>query len=317
LFVQSRRLFIDPLSEIFSSIAIERLTFTRFEAREPWGIQSQGGPEAKFILLLSGSALFSLGLKGDAIRLSEGDVLFLLDQSPFSVSDHRGSPLANCTTVEKGRMGSHVKLGGEGPVTRLISSKFTFDSLNSEALFSILPPFLHFHPDKARTRAFQSILDLLEFETRDASESASDFAVSRLFELLLVHVVRAFAAQCSTTQGGWLAALSDPNLGEAMRIIQFRFSERWTVQSLAAHAGMSRSAFAVRFRAIVGQTPLEYLTRWRVQKAANLLRTQNAPVARVALQVGYESESSFHKVFRQIVGQTPHQFRKAYKGNPR
>ena len=102
-----------------------------------------------------------------------------------------------------------------------------------------------------------------------------------------------------------------------MRIIQFRFSERWTVQSLAAHAGMSRSAFAVRFRAIVGQTPLEYLTRWRVQKAANLLRTQNAPVARVALQVGYESESSFHKVFRQIVGQTPHQFRKAYKGNPR
>ena len=138
--------------------------------------------------------------------------------------------------------------------------------------------------------------------------------VSRLADILFVQIVRGYLATLGGDGHGWLRALADPKIGAALSLIHQRPERTWTVGGLATRVNMSRSAFALRFTQTVGEPPLRYVTRWRMQKAAGLLRQGRAPLAEIASRVGYDSEAAFSKAFKRCIGCAPGAYRRSARG---
>jgi transcriptional regulator GlxA family with amidase domain len=157
-------------------------------------------------------------------------------------------------------------------------------------------------------RWLEATLQFMATETASTLPGTETVA-SRLADILFVQAVRTHIANDCQDCGGWLRALNDPQIGAAIRLMHERSGEAWTVEALAEQVAMSRSAFAARFKALVGDGPLAYLTRWRMQKAARLLAENHPTLAAVAQAVGYETDAAFGKAFRRYTGVTPGEYR--------
>ena len=174
---------------------------------------------------------------------------------------------------------------------------------------TILPHYLHLRLDQNRSHAFQSVLDLLAVETAQPGIASSSL-ISCLYESLFVYAIRAYANSSAAPPKGWLAAMSDKHLGKAIQAMHSGLDGSWSVASLAREARMSRSAFALKFRTVLGQTPLEYLTQWRMYRAGVMICSNNMSLSEVASAIGYGSESSFSRVFRREMGVAPREYRR-------
>ncbi|WP_228894772.1 AraC family transcriptional regulator [Pseudoduganella aquatica] len=300
---------MDPLTDILSGLRIRQANFTRMDASAPWGVNSPGEGGVNFVLLVRGSAILSTPGSPQPIALRSGDVFIKLDDSPYRLVDREDSALIDCVEVEKLRVGNHIQVGGGGAVTTFISGWFALDALEAGPLMRVLPPLLCLKLDQHRSLAFQSVLEMLALETESPGMGA-EAVVSRLFELLFVHAIRAYSMQPGGPTRGWLGAIADRNLALALEAMHGAPAQDWTVESLARTAGMSRSGFAARFKTVVGQSPLDYLTQWRMHCATRLLQQGNAALSEVARQVGYESVAAFNRVFRRETAMTPGAFRK-------
>jgi transcriptional regulator GlxA family with amidase domain len=174
-----------------------------------------------------------------------------------------------------------------------------------------LPPIIHSQASgNHATPWFHSILQFIAAETSQKLPGGTAI-VDRLAEVLFVVAMRTRTdSSYSSANPNWLRALTDPQIGEALRQMHAEPGRAWTVIDLARTVSMSRSSFADRFRELVGETPLDHLTRWRMVRAANMMRA-NRPMklAAIASAVGYESESSFGKVFRRVMGMSPGKYR--------
>ncbi len=137
----------------------------------------------------------------------------------------------------------------------------------------------------------------------------------RLADVLFIQAVRLHADD-DNEAAGWLRGLADARVGRALALLHERHAEPWTLDTLAREVGTSRTLLAVRFRELVGEPPMAYLTRWRITRAANLLHGARQPLARVAEQVGYRSDAVFSRAFRRITGHTPRQWRKMAPPDP-
>jgi AraC-type DNA-binding domain-containing proteins len=300
---------MDPLAEIFTQMRVRKASFTRLDASAPWGFVSKGEQAVKFVMVVRGSGILTSGHSPDPIPLRSGDVFIMLDDEPYRLFDHEGSQMIDCVDVEKLRVGHHIELGGGGALTTFVSGAFEIDALDAQPLLTVLPKLLHLKLDQNRSLAFQSVLELLAAET-EAPGLGSEAVTSRLFELLFVHAIRAFASQPKGPTHGWLAAVVDRNLLHAIKAIHAEPARNWTVELLAREAGLSRSAFASRFKAVVGRTPLEYLTQWRIYRATRMIQRRGAALAEVSRNVGYDSPAAFNRAFKKETGQTPGAFRK-------
>jgi AraC-like DNA-binding protein len=300
---------MDPLSDILTGLRIRRAMFTRLDASAPWGFDSTGEPFLKFVLLVRGSAILTMPNSPEPVALRSGDVFIMLQDQQYRIYDHEDSVTTDCIDIEKLRIGNKIEVGGGGAVTSFVSGFFELDAQAAKPLVKVLPPLLHLKLDKGRSLDFHSVLELLARET-EMPGLGSDVVLSRLFELLFIHAIRAYSAQPGGPTRGWLGANADRQLAQALNAIHGEPARDWTVESLARVAGMSRSAFAARFKAVVEQTPLEYLTQWRMYCATRLLQRSSLPLAEVSRQVGYESVAAFHRVFRRETAMTPAVFRK-------
>jgi AraC-like DNA-binding protein len=202
-----------------------------------------------------------------------------------------------------------LRVGRTGPETHIISGLFELDAWSSKPLLELLPRVICVRSDQANTGALGATLDLLAVEAAGQA-IGSPIVTSRLAEILFIQCIRAHHATAGAEEMGWLSALGDPQLGAALRAMHQAPARPWSVGALAAVAGMSRSAFAPRFKARVGETPLGYLTRWRMYKAGCALREGDEGIAAIARSVGYESTGAFNRVFQRTHGQTPGAFRR-------
>jgi AraC-like DNA-binding protein len=301
---------MDPLTDILTGLRIRAARFTRLDASAPWGVNSPGEHGVNFVLVVRGSAVLTSAASTQPIALRGGDVFIKVDDTPYRLYDHEDSALIDCVDVEKMRVGNHIQIGGGGALTTFISGIFELDELEARPLRKALPSQLYLKLDQHRSLAFQSVLEMLALET-EAPGLGSEAVVSRLFELLFVHAIRAYSMLPGGPTQGWLAAIADRHLARALEAMHGAPADDWTVESLARTAGMSRSSFAARFKAVVGQTPLDYLTQWRVYCATRLLQQGNIALSDVSRQVGYESVAAFNRVFRRETAMTPGAFRKA------
>ncbi len=134
--------------------------------------------------------------------------------------------------------------------------------------------------------------------------------LNRLSEVMFVDVVRQHLESLPSDRADWLSALRDPFIGRALSALHQQPANPWTLDSLAREVGLSRTVLAERFAQFVGQPPMQYLAHWRMQLAANHLRTGTDGVAQVAERVGYESEAAFSRAFKKLVGASPSHWRK-------
>ena len=139
----------------------------------------------------------------------------------------------------------------------------------------------------------------------------SEAVISRLCDILVIQAIRNWMTDADATSSPWLRAMGDAQVGPALAALHATPAAPWTVASLASQAAMSRSAFAARFRELLGQPVMGYLTELRMQLAVDLLHRSDRTVAEVAEAVGYESDASFGRVFKRHLGTSPRQVRRA------
>ena len=305
---------MDPLSEVFGSLRIQDAVYRRVEATAPWGVRYSGdvGLRVRFGLVVRGSAFLRFKSQRQPISVSSGDLcIFILNDEPFTLVDHPRSAVADFGELRKLNVDSTIRYGGGGPLTTMVSGSFGISKFGAPLISTILPRFLHLRLDQNRSRTFQSVLDILAEETAQP-RMASSSLISCLYELLFVYAIRAYASSSAAPPKGWLAAMSDKHLSKAIEAMHLDLDRRWSVASLAREARMSRSAFALRFRTVLGQTPLEYLTQWRMYRAGAMIRSNNISFSEVASAVGYGSESSFSRVFRREMGVAPREYRRKF-----
>jgi AraC-like DNA-binding protein len=138
----------------------------------------------------------------------------------------------------------------------------------------------------------------------------SPAVLAKLAELLFVEAVRRYVRSLPPEASGWLAGLRDPVVGRALALLHSRMTHRWTTEELAQEIGLSRSAFAERFTSLMGEPPMRYLANWRMQVAAQRLKSSYEPIARIAFEIGYESEAAFNRAFRRTFDMPPMAWRK-------
>jgi AraC-like DNA-binding protein len=208
-----------------------------------------------------------------------------------------------------------ITAGGGGMPTSVIGGCFTFATPESAWLVKDLPPIIHVSASEAHAPPwFHATLQFIATEIVHELPG-STVIVDRLAEVLFVQAMRT-RIQAPFPEGNpiWLRGLADPHIGAALRLMHAEPARAWTVPDLARQVSMSRSAFAARFRALVGDTPLAHLTQWRMLRAASMLREHHpCTLAAIAAAVGYASESAFGKVFRRVLGVSPGRYRRNHQ----
>jgi AraC-like DNA-binding protein len=307
---------MDPLSEVFGSMRIQDAIYTRLEATAPWGFHypENRDPRIRFGLMVRGSALLKFKNQRQTIPLSAGDVFIsILSKEPFTLMDHPRSRVADYRELRKLEVDCVIHYGGGGAPTTLVSGSFGMNAFDAPLISTILPRYLHLRLDQNRSHAFQSVLDLLAAETAQPG-MASSRLIGCLYESLFVYAIRAYTSSSEAPPKGWLAAVSDKHLSKSIQAMHGSLARSWSVASLAREARMSRSAFALKFKTVLSQTPLEYLTKLRMYKAGAMIRSNNTSFSEVASAVGYGSESSFSRVFRREMGVAPREYRRKCAG---
>jgi transcriptional regulator GlxA family with amidase domain len=173
-------------------------------------------------------------------------------------------------------------------------------------LIATLPPLIHFSAacDGARARWIEPMVRSIALELDTPGFAA---VLARLSDVVIMQVIRSHVSSSA-----WVRALADPQLGSALALIHQHPERPWTVSELAARVGVSRSVFARRFKELVGESPLHYLTRLRMHEAQRLLRTSRAGIGEIAAQVGYQTEPAFSRAFKRSVGVAPGAFRRRH-----
>jgi AraC-like DNA-binding protein len=306
---------VDVLTEALASMRTDRPTSVRTNGRAPWGLRMPPTAGAGFHVVLHGRCWLipRLSTGREPVRLAEGDVIFLRSGPEQVLTDEPGSPVGPAGSrrlLEDELIGS-VDLGGDGELTSLLCGNYHLDRSRPHPLVSQLPELIHLRTGDGRHPQLTSAVELLRTEL-DGPRIGSSGIVPALIDSLLLYILRAWMDECPTRTVGWATALKDPAIAPALAAMHADPANSWTVESLAARAGLSRAAFAKKFHTMVGEPPLTYLTRWRMTTAARLLRESDAPLASVAARTGYGSEFAFAKAFKREYGQAPGGYRRAH-----
>jgi AraC-like DNA-binding protein len=302
---------MDPLSDVLSLLTVSSALSSRFEGRGLWAFRfPKYSSQVKFGGVLAGRMRLSIEGAGDPLVLQAGDFYLLAHGRPFRTASDPAPRLTEdgpqAYRAHRGQDGV-VRYGDDGELVSLAAGRFTFEGEAGELLLRHLPPFIRLRASDPDSGALVSLLDLMRRETSDARAGAWA-AKSSLATLVLVQALRAHLDR-SPRPEGWLGAMTDPRIGAALSAMHGELARRWTVESLARVAAMSRTAFATRFRQLVGTTPLDYLVNWRMTVARSALRKSDDSIADIAERSGYLSDTAFSAAFKRATGQSPGRYR--------
>ena len=323
---------MDVLSEVLKAVKLDGAVFFHGEFAAPWCVRepdadtmaaylpTPSGHIIIFHLLLEGRGYVRLEQEDRAVPLTAGDIIILTHGDVHCMGN--GPPVPPMDTSEQlrqilteGRILS--RLAGGGEVTKLICGYLTCDAQLCRVVLAGLPAMLKVNIRD--TPSGQWLENTLRYSVDHAEASGPGGAavIAKLSEALFVETLRRYIAQLPPTQTGWLAGVRDPDVGNALALLHQQPSHPWTIATLAAEVGVSRSVLAERFQHFLTDTPIGYLTRWRLHLAAKLLTSTSKSVAEVAGDIGYESEPSFNRAFKREFGLPPARFRNQAKSPAR
>lgn len=306
---------MDVFSDVLGALRLKGTLYFSTEFGRPWGIRvPRYGRVARFHLVVRGGCWVRVLPGHEPEYLESGDLVLIPHGAEHLLSDARGRP---CRTVDEvvesaGFTGRGALVYGgddDGGPTRLVCGHFEFEEGLDHPVLRQLPPALVVRWEEAVRGS--PLEDVFRFIAREVEEGrpGHEAVIRRMSEVLFVQAVRFWAERIEHDRG-FLAALTDPGLGEALSAIHEEPAAAWTLEALARKAAMSRTVFAERFRTAVGETPHHYLTGRRIQKARRLLSESRLSLERIAGLVGYDSAASLSRAFKRVVGRSPGAYRR-------
>lgn len=287
----------DLLSTVLSAYQLRAGVYGSPKFCGVWQHGTSGMRRGAFHLIGSGGAWLHTQAQASPTRMETGDLVVL---------PHDGWHLLSAEPTLQG-LESNPNQIGDGPFTTVVCGYFEFERGDKNPVLDALPEVLVI-TRKEGGRALEGLCELMLSEaTGDAVGTRT--VLDKLADTLFVMVVR-FYINGLAEQRGVLAALADSRLRLALAAIHRKPGAAWTLELLAHEAGMSRSNFSQHFAAVVGVTPIDYLTRWRMTQAELVLRNPRMTVSGVAEQMGYETEAAFRKAFKRVHGVGPGSIRR-------
>lgn len=304
---------MDVLSEMLGSMRLSGDVFFRCAFAGPWVMDIGPKPVAEFHLIVAGECSVCIAGLAEPVRLGAGDIVLFPHGHAHVLLDAAATEqgIGHEFIPEQPEAYGVVHHGSGMPTLDMLCGYFSFDRKGHSALVQALPPFIHIRGEDVGGDFpwLTSTMQFIDYETRHVRPGTAA-VVGRLVEVLFIQILRNYIATAEAASG-LLGAIADVRLGRALAALHDAPGEGWTLAGLAAEAGMSRSAFAARFLEQVGQTPMQYLTEWRMLRARTLLESSRRNLGDIAEACGYQSESSFSKAFKKQFGQPPGMVRRA------
>lgn len=313
----------DTLSDLLRAVRLNGAVFFDVQASAPWVAEAPRAAEvAPYVLpgaahvieyhfVVAGS-IYAGVLDEAPVPLSTGDLIIFPHGDAHVVSSTpglRAKPDPESYRLPEGRsLPIAIQLDGGGDASTLMCGFLGYDSGQYNPLLRTLPRTLVLRRQELAERPVAALVAVAVAESR-ARRSGGECVLSRLSELLFVEALRIYVEKLPSEASGWLAGLRDPHVGRALSSLHDRPAHAWNIDDLAHEAGLSRSLLAERFAHFVGVPPMQYLAQWRMQLAAERLRTSTDSMAEIAARVGYGSESAFSRAFKRLVGVAPASFR--------
>ncbi|MDH6623860.1 AraC-like DNA-binding protein [Streptomyces sp. LBL] len=279
---------MDVLSDAISAMQVGRPSMSMAAADPSWEMNVQTFEGARFYVVTTGD-----------IRVTRPDEQAITLEPGDAVLFPRGT--------------AHTLVNATDGTAQFLSGDYRLDQARPHPLFHNLPDLVSLPARADRYPSLQASIDLLRSELGEQMYGR-DLVLPALLDVLLVHLIRACLIERAGLQAtGWCVALDDKVISRSLRAVHERPADPWTVESLGAHAGLSRAAFARRFTAMVGQPPLTYLTWWRLTTAARLLQTTDVPLSAVAQRSGYGSAYAFANAFKREYGISAGRYRQQHR----
>jgi AraC-like DNA-binding protein len=313
---------MDALSDVLRAVRLTGAVFFDVRAAAPWAAATPSSrtiakrvfPETEHLIpyhvLHRGRAFLSVD-GGAPIALTAGDIVVVPHGAPHVLSSAPGLRTKPDLKIYRPPKDQSLPFAldvghGHEESAQLVCGYLGCDAGPFNPLLGALPPLIKL--ENAADSDLPTYLNLARQETA-AARPGGQCALSLLSELLFVDVIRRYLERLPSGEMNWLAGLRDPYVGRALTALHGDPTRDWNLPALARVAGLSRSALAERFAQFIGRPPMQYLASWRMQIAANQLRTGSDNVATIAARVGYDSEAAFSRAFKKAVGATPKAWR--------
>jgi AraC-like DNA-binding protein len=298
---------MDPLSDVLSLLKPRSYVSAGFDAGGDWSIQFPDQRNyIKCYAVVSGECWLAVEGVPDAVRLKTGDCFVLPRGRPFRLASDMGlTPVDAAPIFSNARDGGVVSYNGGGDFS-LVGSRFAVSGNHAGILLGMLPPIVHLWKESDQAALRWSVEKMMQ-ELRDRQPGGL-LVAQHLAHMMLIQALRLHLAEGTNGGVGWLFALADQQISVAINSLHDNPAHRWTLNELAKRADMSRSTFALKFKEMVGVSPMEYLTNWRMLLAGDRLTTSSESIFVVAQSLGYESESAFSTAFKRVMGCSPRQY---------
>lgn len=303
---------IDPLTDVLRDLRLARSFYARSELRAPWGLSFSPRDGPCFHMIVTGRCW--LRLDAERIPLAAGDLVLLPhgnDHQLAHPAESAATPLVALPSERVGHNAALLRFGGNGEEALLICGGIRFAGPITHPLLERLPRVLLLRREEQQGQPtwLDETLTMLHAEALSLRPGSAALMI-RLGDILVLQTIRAWLERDENRRLGWLEALDDPEIGRALALIHRRAEEPWTVASLAREVHLSRSVFAERFSRLVGMSPIQYLTKWRMSLASSWMREERLSPSEVAHRLGYSSEAAFSRAFKRYLQMPPGTFRR-------
>ena len=305
---------MDILSAVLRELRLESASYRSLVMRAPWRLRFDGGLRGVHIVV-RGRCVLTLDT-GQALLLTSGDLVVLpqADSHVLRSLDGEHTPVLSSLALAERTAGTELSVGAPGGAeTQIVCGAFFLGQQNHPAVAG-LPSCIHVPGRGGSAPQWLTGLSTALVAETVQGGPGSEVVMARLSDALVTRALRHYLD--SGQEPGWLRGLRDPYIARALAALHEDLSTRWTVESLARAAGLSRSAFAARFTRLVGRAPMDYLFQCRMLMAMKLLRDEQATVAKVAGRVGYGSEAALSAAFSRYKGTTPGAYRRQETRTP-
>lgn len=304
-----------PIDKLLNSLRMETAFFTQSILTRPWALKMPAIDNCMiFHMMTEGTGVFCID--NSEIQLNKGDFILFPKGEGHLLSDglcKQFTPLAELPIATITERYETLSFGGNGEKTDLICGTLLFQHPLAIKVLGILPSHVIVRCDDNLGIAMMTYISQLLAAETFSVELGAEAILSRLADIIVIMALRQHLTGLSNEKIGWLSALQDDRIGAALSLIHETPAHHWSLDELAKTVAMSRTSFAQQFKKLVGNTPMEYLTEWRMSLAYSRLQLSKDTMLTIALDIGYQSEAAFSRAFKKIIGQSPNEIRKAYQ----